>query len=365
MPPALRPLLWASAVAGGSLSYASTAWLLSGLTPSPLMNAMLPALSSVPALFALPRQRSGYLLKVVAVLLLLLASFGIPGRSPWWVLLAAVLLALGERISALPMQQTLLRGSDLSVNQLRSSGDLGQWIGTVLTGVLFPLGRALAQYLNALVLLLPLLLVSLRAGPGSEAGMPEESIRPELAKRSRPHQDQLHAASLGQGMLFGGLFAMIALWVRQLGSGNCFDFGMVLSAYLLGRAWRRLFVGLAPPSRYGLMAALLIATQFVPGWGAVALFLPLGGLAAASDQGLAESIDAEDKAMGWDRLERSGGVGGLAGSLGMGLLAQVAGLSYALPVQVGGFGLAVLCSLRRPRSPGGSVRVADSRDARG
>jgi len=50
----------------------------------------------------------------------------------------------------------------------------------------------------------------------------------------------------------------------------------------------------------------------------VALFLPLGGVAAASDHGLAESIDAEDKAMGWDRLERSGSVGGLAGSLGMG-----------------------------------------------
>jgi len=200
---------------------------------------------------------------------------------------------------------------------------------------------------------------------GPRRGCPEEPVPQELDQRSRPHQDQLHAASLGQGMLFGGLFAMIALWVRELGSGNCFDFGMVLSAYLLGRSLRRLFVGLAPPGRYGLMAALLLATQFVPGWGAVALFLPLGGVAAASDHGLAESIDAEDKAMGWDRLERSGSVGGLAGSLGMGLLAQLAGLSYALPMQLGGFGLAVLFSLRRPRSPGGSTRVAASCDAPG
>jgi len=44
----------------GSLSYAPR-WRLSGLGPSsPWMNAMLPALSSVPALFwRLPRGRSG------------------------------------------------------------------------------------------------------------------------------------------------------------------------------------------------------------------------------------------------------------------------------------------------------------------
>lgn len=358
MPVLIRRLLWASAAAGGSLTTASTAWLLSGLTPSPLVNALLPALSSVPALFALPRRRWGYLLMVGAVLLLLLVSLGIPARSPGWVLLAAVLLALGERICALPLQQSLLRDGHLSLERLRWSGDLGDWIGTVLTGVLFPLGRALAQYLNALTLMLPLLVVSLRAGPIGDSGGPERRDGGDPMDgpdRPRPRQDRLHPAALGQGMLFGGLFAILALWVRQLGQGSCFDFGMVLSAYLLGRAFRGRFLGWAAASRYGLMAGLLLATPFVPGWGAVALFLPFGGLAAASDQGLVERIDADDPAMGWDLLERSGGVGGLVGSLAMGLITQLVSLSVALPVQLGGFGLAVLLSLRGPRPPAESV----------
>jgi hypothetical protein len=53
-----------------------------------------------------------------------------------------------------------------------------------------------------------------------------------------------------------------------LGQGSCFDFGLELSAYLLGRSLRRGLIGWAPASRYGLMAALLLATQFMPGWGA-------------------------------------------------------------------------------------------------
>ena len=45
-------LRWGSAQAGVSLSLASTAWLLSGLTPSPLLNTLLPVLTTLPALLA-------------------------------------------------------------------------------------------------------------------------------------------------------------------------------------------------------------------------------------------------------------------------------------------------------------------------
>ena len=54
------PLLtWSGAAAGSSLTYASTAWLLSGLSASPFLNALLPALGSLPALVPLPMVRRG------------------------------------------------------------------------------------------------------------------------------------------------------------------------------------------------------------------------------------------------------------------------------------------------------------------
>ncbi|MFZ9346550.1 MAG: hypothetical protein ACO24A_05515, partial [Burkholderiaceae bacterium] len=97
------------------------------------------------------------------------------------------------------------------------------------------------------------------------------------------------AAPLLQGALFGALFGLIPLWVRQEGAGNCFDFAMVLTAYGLGRAaaealQARLRLAAAPG--YLLLAAGVAGTQVLPGWGAVLLFVPLGLLAASSDQRL-------------------------------------------------------------------------------
>jgi hypothetical protein len=165
-----------------------------------------------------------------------------------------------------------------------------------------------------------------------------------------------------QGILFGSLFGLLPLWVRQLGGGSCFDFGMVLTAYGLGRLLAAAgptgslplpaaLVVAAPlpgpwrlhPARglpYLLLAFTLAATQWLPGWGPLVLFLPMGALAAFSDARLVATLDAHpdepatDEPLRWQVLERSSGVGALAGSLLMGGTAQLLGLPLALPLQV-------------------------------
>jgi hypothetical protein len=141
--------------------------------------------------------------------------------------------------------------------------------------------------------------------------------------------------------------------VRQQAAGNCFDFGLLLTAYGLGRTGAEAW-GPRLPARlpYLLMAALLVATQFVSGWGAVLLFVPFGLLAALADARLAAGVHpAGDLQRNWNRLERSSALGGLLGSLGMGLIAQVIGLAGSLPIQLVGFlgAGALLPVLQRPR----------------
>lgn len=176
----LLTLAWSSSQGGGTLAIGATARLLSRLTPSPLLNGVLPALATLPLLVPLPQRiRLGYLIQLLSLLLLLLPLVPVIG-----------VLQAGDRPQPDP------------------STDQG--------------GEAL------------------RLEPGGVL----------------------------QGLLFGGLFALLPLWVRQEAAGNCFDFGLVLTAYGLGRTGAEAW-GLRLPPRlpYLLMAAVLVATQWVDGWG--------------------------------------------------------------------------------------------------
>ncbi|MCP9848214.1 hypothetical protein [Cyanobium sp. Morenito 9A2] len=344
----LPSLAWASAQASGALTVASTGWLVSGLSPSPLVNSLLPALGALPALVPLPfRASTGYGLQIASALLLLLVSLKITGPSVVWPLLAMLLFGFGGQMSGLPLQQSLLRRSWTSMDQLRQGSTLGQLIGNLLTGVLFPIGKAVLQYLNAMVLLLPLLPIVWRThDPGAAAadqGSSDGAASLRLGFVGR---------TVAQGALFGSLFGLLALWVRTVGAGNCFDFGMVLTAYGLGRTLEgsRLRPPLGPQLPYLLIAILLAATQLpgLPGWGSVLLFLPMGLLAAGSDRHVVVSLaDRGDEPLRWLLLERGGALGGLLGALGIGLLTQVLGLRFALPLEVAAFAAAALV-LHRP-----------------
>jgi hypothetical protein len=221
-------------------------------------------------------------------------------------------------------------------------------LGNLLTALLFPLGRALLQFANALVLLLPLApvigaLQTRDRSPGD--GETAVAIRGRV----------LAPSGVLQGLLFGGLFALLPLWVRQQAAGSCFDFGLVLTAYGLGRVGAEAcgrHLRLPPRLPHLLMAGLLLATQWVAGWGAVLLFVPFGLLAAMADARLAIALDpAGDLQRNWPLLERSSTLGGLAGSLGMGLVGQLVGLAATFPIQLVAFlGIgALLPLLARPR----------------
>lgn len=346
MRPLRLSLVWGSAQAGSSLTLASTAWMVSGFTPSPLVNSLLPALGTLPVLLPLRHRPAGYGLQLASVLLLLGVSLAqLSGRlaSAWLLmptLLAVLLFSIGAEMSQLPLQRLLLHHPELSIERLRQGSELGVLAGNVLTAILFP---AVRQFGPALLLLLPLGSTTLLDWKGSEkdASVPTEAPPP------------LDRRCVLQGLLFGGMFALLPLWVRTVGEGRCFDFAMVLAAYGVGRSLHGHLPALQQGLRYGLMGSLLVFTQLTPGWGAVLLFAPLGALAAAADGALVERLGPMgDAALRWQVLQRSGAVGGLAGSLGMGLLTQALGLALAVPLQVLAFAAMALLAGR------GSQRAA-------
>ena len=340
--PAPPMLLQGSAQAGANLSLAATAWMVSGITASPLLNTLLPALGALPFLLHLKRTARGYWLQILGVLILLGVSLALKSMGEHKTLLllgsfAAVLLfEIGQEISILPLQRQLIVEAGSSMKRLRSSQEIGSLIGNLLAALLFP---ALRQFLPALVLLLPLAVVSSQPAP-------QASPTPTTIKASNPPWNRSCAL---QGLVMGGLFALLALWVREIDGGRCFDFGMVLAAYGLGRALSRWTPRLPRWLPYVLICALLLLSQAsVPPWFAVLLFVPIGVLAAGSDAALVERMTPlGDEPMRWQVLVRSGAVGGLVGSIGLGLICQVLGLWVALPlVSAGLIALAITQSRR-------------------
>ena len=123
-------LRWGSAQAGVSLSLASSGWLLSGLTPSPLVNSLLPALTTLPALLPLKRRAGAFCWIVCSAVALLLICSPLASAVPTQLLVIAVLMAgliiaLGQDMSQLPLPLQLLRAPELNFPQLRRASDIG------------------------------------------------------------------------------------------------------------------------------------------------------------------------------------------------------------------------------------------------
>ena len=231
-PRALLTLAWGSSRAATSLAVASAAWMLSGLTPSPLVNGLVPAVVAAPLLLPLPsRPRLGTLLQFLAGLGLLAIAARVIPLPVTATLVSLLLLSAGGQLVDLPVQRQLSAEAGVPMTALRTSAEAGRLVGNSLAGVLFPLGKALLQFSQALVLLLPLVVLVGRLRPASAGQIDTAAIAGAPAPPAR-----LEPAPLLQGMLFGALFGLIPLWVRQEGAGNCFDFAMVLTAYGLGRA---------------------------------------------------------------------------------------------------------------------------------
>ena len=146
----LNQLRWGSAQAGVSLSLASTAWLLSGLSASPLINTLLPALTTLPALLPL-RRRAGafcWILLSSVGLMLLCSPLGAGIQAAWAipvVLCAGLVIALGQDFSQLPLQRQLLEDSKLQFQQLRRAASLVHSSGSASPASYAPAGISSCQ----------------------------------------------------------------------------------------------------------------------------------------------------------------------------------------------------------------------------
>jgi len=335
-------LLLGTTQAGGNLTLAATAWLVSGLTPSPLLNSLLPALGALPLLLQLKRHPKGYGLQLLAVVLLIAISLSIGPKtaSQTWPLLgcyaAVVLFGFGREVSTLPIERRLLSSSNTTMQRLRRGQDMGTLVGNLLAALLFP---AIRQFLPALLLLLPMTGVAARG---------EQS--PEPVPSPLPQRLPFDPRCMLQGLVLGGLFALLALWVRQVDGGKCFDFAMVLAAYGFGRTAVGLLPGMHQAWRYVLIAGLLLLTQTpLPPLVAVLLFIPIGALVAASDAALVDQLKSlGDAPLRWQVLLRSGAIGGVVGSIGLGLICQLLSLGAALPLVMAGFLCLALLQAPRP-----------------
>ena len=111
------PALWVSSQAGSSLFLASSAWMVSGLTSSPLVNSLIPVVSAVPILVNIKERLTGYWLQVASVLALLVASWFYSDSGITQALLLVISFtaifsySLGQEISTLPLQKSLTSNS--------------------------------------------------------------------------------------------------------------------------------------------------------------------------------------------------------------------------------------------------------------
>ena len=328
--------LWGSSQAGSTLLFASSAWMVSGLSSSPLLNGALPAVAAVPLLLRQHRQINGYVLRIVGAILLIVISL-IPSGidSIKSVLIAGTFLALflhnfGKELSSVPIKQNLVEQSGTNMQSLRIVEDLGAVSGNLITALIFP---AIRQFIPASLLLMPLTL-----------GLPE--TRNFKAAKQRHHESlPVHNLCLLQGLVIGALFALLALWVREIDGGKCFDFAMVLTAYQFGRPFMLWIPKMAAPLRYLMLLALILSSQMVTqAWLSVALFIPIGALVSSCERTLIDDM-SQDSAptQSWQVLHRSSAIGGIIGSISLGVLCQFAGLDTALWVI--GFGFLMLASL--------------------
>ena len=64
-------ILWGSSQAGNTILLASSGWMVSGLSGSPLLNGMLPAFGIIPLFLGLKQNRNGYFFQIISAILLI------------------------------------------------------------------------------------------------------------------------------------------------------------------------------------------------------------------------------------------------------------------------------------------------------
>ena len=124
---------------------------------------------------------------------------------------------------------------------------------------------------------------------------------------SHERNEKLSKLPLLQGFVLGGMFAVLALWVRLVDGGKCFDFGIILASYFLGKGLADILPKMRLSYKYILIFSLLIAFQLITmRWISVLLFVPLGMFINSTDLSIASTLSKDDQLMeGWEIISRS------------------------------------------------------------
>ena len=333
----VRSAFWVSSQAGSSLFLASSAWMVSGLTPSPLINGLIPVVAAIPILADIKERLEGYWLQVGSILTLLIASwlFTIDGINKIALVLISFssifLYGIGMESSTVPLQKNIISNSNIRLRTIQICTEIGSLIGAVLTALIFP---AVSQFIPALFLVLPLATQSYKRNKGNittnSNSQHNHTSQPSLT---------LNPLCFLQGFVIGGLFAVLALWIRVIDGGKCFDFGVILACYFLGKGLVNITPKLKLTYTYIIIFSLLIACQLIPmRWISVILFIPMGMFINSTDLSIALSLSNEGQLIeGWKSFQDQSALGGIAGSLALGSICEVVGLEYALPIVSSGF----------------------------
>src|SRR5215831_3560070 len=289
--------LWIASVAsniGTWMQNVGAAWLMTALTPSPVMVALVQAATSLPVfLVGLPagaladiidRRRlllwtQGWMLASAAVLGLL-TLVGI--TTPWVLLTLTFALGLGAAMNAPAWQAIvpdLVPRAELSaaVALNGTSFNLARAVGPALGGLIIAAaGTAAVFLLNAASFLGVLIVLYRWQRPQSASLLPPEHVFGAMRAGVRyvRHAPALHAVLLriGSFIVCGtALWALLPLVAQQgLGLGaigyggllGCLGLGAVAVAILLPRAQRKVAINSLVAGATGLFAATTLVVAY-------------------------------------------------------------------------------------------------------
>ncbi|MEW6271964.1 MAG: MFS transporter [Thermodesulfobacteriota bacterium] len=383
---ALFRSLWIASLAsnvGTWMQSVAAVWLMTSLTPSPVMAALVQTAASLPlVLLALPAgaladmvDRRKLLLASQTWMLLAAATLGVltlQGREDPWLLLGLTFaLGIGSALTApawLAITLELVPRSELPAAVALSSAslNLARAVGPAIGGVLVSFAGAGAAFLlNAASYLGVLWVLFLWRREAPVTTLPREHVFGAIRAGLRfvRHSPALKRILLRVGLYVfftSSLWALLPVLARQRMGADAAGYGgllgaigvgAVLGAFTLPRLRHRLRTDGIVDAASVTFAAALVLLGLVPSYALACVLLVACGLAWMSPLS-SLNVETQSVAPAWVRaralalhlLVLQGGLAG--GSALWGLVADRLGSALTLQVAGGGLVLALLVSLR-------------------
>jgi len=340
-------LSWASWMASRSIVVVTSAWLLAELTTSPLINSLLTGLQYAPAFLPLKRNIRGFkIFFATTILLELVVACFYFELLPTWALisltLGIVLMASsGATTSLLPITGIIIKDGSISNRSLQRSSDIGGLFGTFVAGICYPCFKLFPP---SLLLVLP------AAWLGRKTSQPANAVHSKPTK----HQDgtpPLDRWCLLFGFCRGALLSLLPLWILSIQGGTSIDFSFILGAFMIGRVFERHLLPRVSTLWAYVISALLVLVAFYPGvpiWLDIAVFIPLGTAITRAEFNLIDNLQLKylDLPLCRDILLRSLAISAVFGSLTMGIVGQLIGVSQSMLLVVFLFSATALITWR-------------------